>query len=93
MAASIKCDERPFKGGVWGGFAPPAKNWGVWGAAPPSQNFSMLGLGVLPGPGSDQPDPVDRPHPPKKLKHYLYETLTFADGDLSFGPEQVLRTN
>ena len=38
---------------VWGGFAPPAKNWGVWGAAPPSQNFSMLGLGVLPGPGSD----------------------------------------
>ena len=21
MAASIKCDERPFKGGVWGGFA------------------------------------------------------------------------
>ena len=29
MAASIKCDERPFKGGVWGGFAsevypPPA---------------------------------------------------------------------
>ena len=39
MAASIKCDERPFKGGVWGGFAPPAKNWGVWGAAPPSQNF------------------------------------------------------
>ena len=40
MAASIKCDERPFKGGVWGGFAPPAKNRGVWGAAPPSQNFS-----------------------------------------------------
>ena len=24
--------------GVWGGFAPPAKNRGVWGAAPPSQN-------------------------------------------------------
>ena len=24
-------------GGVWGGFAPPAKNRGVWGAAPPSQ--------------------------------------------------------
>ena len=22
---------------VWGGFARPAKNWGVWGAAPPSQ--------------------------------------------------------
>ena len=38
MAASIKCDERPFKGRVWGGFAPPAKNRGVWGAAPPSQN-------------------------------------------------------
>ena len=46
MAAMIKCDERPFKGGVWGGFALgkggplPVKNWGVWGAAPPSQNFS-----------------------------------------------------
>ena len=30
MAASIKCDERPFKGGVWGGFAsevyPPPSN-------------------------------------------------------------------
>ena len=39
MAASIKCDERPFKGGVWGGFAPPAKNRGVWGAAPPSQKY------------------------------------------------------
>ena len=39
MAASIKCDERPFKGGVWAGFASPAKNWGVWGAAPPSQIF------------------------------------------------------
>ena len=38
MAASIKCDERPFKGGVWGGFAPPAKMGGVGGAAPPSQN-------------------------------------------------------
>ena len=25
-------------GGVWGGFAPPAKIRGVWGAAPPSQN-------------------------------------------------------
>ena len=25
MAASIKCGERPFKGGVWGGFGPPAK--------------------------------------------------------------------
>ena len=37
MAASIKRDEQPFKGGVWGGFAPPAKNRGVWGAAPPSQ--------------------------------------------------------
>ena len=24
--------------GVWGGFAPPAKNRGVWGAATPSQN-------------------------------------------------------
>ena len=24
---------------VWGGFAPPAKNWGVWGAAPPSQKY------------------------------------------------------
>ena len=23
---------------VWGGFAPPAKNGGVWGTAPPSQN-------------------------------------------------------
>ena len=26
MAASIKCDERPFRGGVWGGFALPGKN-------------------------------------------------------------------
>ena len=25
-------------GRVWGGFAPPAKIRGVWGAAPPSQN-------------------------------------------------------
>ena len=25
------------RGGVWGGFAPQAKNWGVWGAAPYSQ--------------------------------------------------------
>ena len=24
---------------VWGGFAPPAKSQGVWGAAPPSQNL------------------------------------------------------
>ena len=24
---------------VWGGKASPAKNWGVWGAAPPSQNW------------------------------------------------------
>ena len=24
---------------LWGGFAPPAKNWGVWGAAPPSQKY------------------------------------------------------
>ena len=30
MAASIKCDERPFKGGVWRGFAPPAKNILTW---------------------------------------------------------------
>ena len=29
---------KPVKGGFWGGFAPPAKNRGVWGAAPPSQN-------------------------------------------------------
>ena len=27
---------------VWGGFAPPAKIWGVWGAAPPSQNRKNL---------------------------------------------------
>ena len=26
-------------GGVWGGFAPPAQNWGVWGVAPPSQKI------------------------------------------------------
>ena len=38
MAASIKCDERPFKGGYLRGFAPPAKNRGVWVAARPSQN-------------------------------------------------------
>ena len=25
---------------VWGGFAPQPKTQGVWGAAPPSQNFS-----------------------------------------------------
>ena len=30
---------KPVKGGVWGGEAPPAKIRGVWGAAPPSQNF------------------------------------------------------
>ena len=31
-------------GGVWGCFAPPAKNGGVWGAAPPSQNrFFVFG--------------------------------------------------
>ena len=30
---------KPVKGGVWGGFAPPAKIWGVWGAAPPSQKY------------------------------------------------------
>ena len=24
---------------VWGGFAPPAQNWGFWGAAPPSQKY------------------------------------------------------
>ena len=24
---------------VWGGFAPPAKNRGVWGAAPPNQKY------------------------------------------------------
>ena len=55
MAASIKCDERPFRGGVWGGFAPPAKNRGVWEAAPPSQTrkffemyFHMLNIiGIL----------------------------------------------
>ena len=28
-----------FGGGVWGGFAPPAKNRGVWGAAPPAKIF------------------------------------------------------
>ena len=27
------------RGGVWGGFAPPAKNRGAWWAAPPSQIF------------------------------------------------------
>ena len=40
MAASIKCDERPFKGKVWGGFAPPAKNREVWRAAPPSEKLT-----------------------------------------------------
>ena len=35
-AASIKCDEQPFKGRVWWGFAPPAQNRGVGGTAPPS---------------------------------------------------------
>ena len=29
---------KPGKGAVWGGEGPPAKIWGVWGAAPPSQN-------------------------------------------------------
>ena len=38
MAASIKCDDRPFKGGGLG-FAPPAKNRGVWGAAAPQPKF------------------------------------------------------
>ena len=37
MAASIKCDQRPFKGGVWG-------------AAPPSQNFQWSV--IFDGPGS-----------------------------------------
>ena len=27
---------------VWGGFVPPAKNRGVWGAAPPSPNRIFL---------------------------------------------------
>ena len=40
LAASIKCDERLFKAGIWRGFSPPAKNQGSCGAAPPSQNFS-----------------------------------------------------
>ena len=30
---------------VWRGFAPPAKNLEVWGAATPSQNFSKKILG------------------------------------------------
>ena len=35
MAASIKCDERPFKGGIWGGFAPLSqKPGGLEGSAP-----------------------------------------------------------
>ena len=29
---------------VWGGFAPPAKNWGVWGAAPPAKIFVWTSL-------------------------------------------------
>ena len=33
---------KPVKGGVWRGFAPPAKNRGVWGAAPPSQNRKIF---------------------------------------------------
>ena len=37
LAASIKCCGRPFRGRVWGGLAPPAKNREVCGAAPPSQ--------------------------------------------------------
>ena len=42
MAASIKCFGQLFSGGVWGGFAPPAKFRGVWGAAPPSQNRKIF---------------------------------------------------
>ena len=34
-------DDRLGLGG-WGGFAPPAKNRGVWGAAPPSQKRKIL---------------------------------------------------
>ncbi len=30
------------RGGVWGGFSPPAKNWRVRGAAPPSQSRKNL---------------------------------------------------
>ena len=32
----------PSRGGVWRGFAPPAKIRGVWGAAPPSQFFQKF---------------------------------------------------
>ena len=40
MAASIKCGERPFKGGVWGGFAPPSqKLGGLGGSAPQPKIF------------------------------------------------------
>ena len=28
------------RGGVWGSFAPQAKNRGVWGAAPPSEKLT-----------------------------------------------------
>jgi len=34
---------------VWGGFAPPAKNWGVWGAAPPSQYYPQPWFSSNPG--------------------------------------------
>ena len=30
------------QGGLWEGFAPPARNQGVWGAAPPSQIENFL---------------------------------------------------
>ncbi len=42
MAASIKYCGRPFRGEVWGGFAAPAKNRGVWGAAPPIQKRNVI---------------------------------------------------
>ena len=50
LAASIKCDERSFRGGS-GRLCPPAKNQGgVWGAAPPqpkSKKFEKFSYGRL----------------------------------------------
>ena len=40
MAASIKCDERPFKGGSGGALPPQPKTGGSGGQRPPAKNIS-----------------------------------------------------
>ena len=42
MAASIKCDERPFKGGSGGALPPQPKIGGSGGQRPPAKNISKI---------------------------------------------------